>query len=145
MSKAAKTVLGSVLSIMLTFSSIGCATTKGLSKDAQIQQLQAQVYELEKQLQEKERVIDNLEAKLIDAREAKAPKKATVKKPKTLSRTPKNIQTALRNAKFYKGPLDGKIGKDTTKAVREFQKANGLTEDGVVGKNTWLKLKKYLS
>lgn len=35
---------------------------------------------------------------------------------------------------------DGKFGKDTKAAVQAFQKANGLTADGIVGKNTWKKL-----
>lgn len=35
---------------------------------------------------------------------------------------------------------DGKFGKDTKAAVQAFQKANGLTADGIVGKNTWRKL-----
>ena len=37
---------------------------------------------------------------------------------------------------------DGKFGKDTKAAVQAFQKANGLTADGIVGKNTWRKLLK---
>ena len=38
-----------------------------------------------------------------------------------------------------------KTGKTTKKAIKEFQKANGLTTDGIVGKQTWLRLKKYLN
>lgn len=36
--------------------------------------------------------------------------------------------------------VDGDFGSNTDKAVRAFQKANGLTVDGIVGKNTWAKL-----
>jgi len=60
------------------------------------------------------------------------------------SLTHKDIQFALKNAGFYNGPIDGKIGKNTKKAIREFQKANGLKADGVVGKETKEKLAGYL-
>ena len=36
--------------------------------------------------------------------------------------------------------VDGDFGPATEKAVKAFQKDNGLTQDGVIGKNTWEKL-----
>lgn len=51
--------------------------------------------------------------------------------------TPIEIQTALKNAGFYSGSIDGKIGPKTKKAIEEFQKANGLKADGKVGPKTW--------
>ncbi|MBP7835895.1 MAG: peptidoglycan-binding protein [Candidatus Omnitrophica bacterium] len=59
--------------------------------------------------------------------------------------TPVEIQTALKNANFYTGAIDGKIGPKTKKAVAEFQKANGLAADGRVGPKTWSVLSKYLT
>lgn len=56
----------------------------------------------------------------------------------------KQIQIALQKAGFYKGKIDGKIGPQTKQAIREFQKSKGIKVDGVVGKNTWNELKKYL-
>ncbi|MCX5698798.1 MAG: peptidoglycan-binding protein [Candidatus Omnitrophica bacterium] len=60
------------------------------------------------------------------------------------SLTHKDIQLALKNAGFYNGHIDGKIGKSTKKAIKEFQKANDLKADGVVGKDTKEKLAGYL-
>ena len=56
----------------------------------------------------------------------------------------KAIQTALRNANFYSGEIDGKIGPKTKEAVKEFQTSKNLTADGIVGARTWSKLKLYL-
>lgn len=56
----------------------------------------------------------------------------------------KDIQLALKNAGFYAGSIDGKIGPKTKAAVMEFQKAKGLKADGKVGPKTWAELEKYL-
>lgn len=58
--------------------------------------------------------------------------------------TAQEIQTALKNAGYYTGIIDGKIGPMTKKATEEFQKANGLEVDGKVGPKTWAVLSKYL-
>lgn len=49
----------------------------------------------------------------------------------------KAVQTALKNAGFDPGPVDGKMGEKTKQAVMAFQKSRGLTPDGVVGTKTW--------
>lgn len=59
--------------------------------------------------------------------------------------TATEIQRALKNANFYTGSIDGKIGAKTKKAITEFQKANGLTADGKVGPKTWNIMSKYLN
>ena len=46
------------------------------------------------------------------------------------------IQTKLKNWGYYSGSVDGIFGSQTTKAVRWFQRKNGLTADGVVGTAT---------
>ncbi len=58
--------------------------------------------------------------------------------------TAKEIQTALKNAGYYNGSVDGKIGPMTKRAIEEFQKANGLGADGKVGPKTWSALGRYL-
>lgn len=59
--------------------------------------------------------------------------------------TAEDIQRALKNANFYNGPIDGKIGPNTLKAIIEFQKANSLKADGIAGQKTKALLVKYLS
>jgi peptidoglycan hydrolase-like protein with peptidoglycan-binding domain len=59
--------------------------------------------------------------------------------------TGQEIQTALKNAGYYTGLIDGKIGPQTKKAIEEFQKANGLQTDGKVGPKTWSVLSKHLN
>jgi hypothetical protein len=56
-----------------------------------------------------------------------------------------DIQAALRNAGFYSGSIDGKIGPKSKKAIEDFQSANGLKVDGKVGAKTWEALSKYLN
>ena len=53
------------------------------------------------------------------------------------------IQTALKNAGYYNGTVDGKVGPMTKEAVEEFQKANSLEADGKVGPKTWVLLGKH--
>lgn len=55
----------------------------------------------------------------------------------------KEIQQALKNAGFYQGNVDGKLGPATKEAVKEFQRVHGLKDDGIVGKQTWAKLNAY--
>ncbi len=54
----------------------------------------------------------------------------------------KELQTLLKQAGFYTQALDGSFGPVTDAAVRKFQKANGLTVDGVAGPKTWAALRK---
>lgn len=88
--------------------------------------------------------------------EAKAPvaqETATPLEPKLESLPPSGpykpaineIQTALKNAGYYTGKIDGKTGPKTNQAIEEFQKANSLKVDGKVGPKTWNLLSKYLA
>ena len=58
--------------------------------------------------------------------------------------TAKEIQATLKSSGFYAGEIDGVIGSGTKEAIREFQEANQLTPDGVVGSKTWMLLEKYM-
>ena len=57
----------------------------------------------------------------------------------TIRRGDKNDSVKLLQTKLGVEPL-GIFGPKTEEAVKAFQKKNGLTADGVVGKNTWDKL-----
>ena len=46
------------------------------------------------------------------------------------------IQTKLKRWGYYKGSIDGIYGSQTVSAVKYFQRKNGLTADGIAGKNT---------
>ena len=50
------------------------------------------------------------------------------------------LQTVLTELNYEVGEVDGKFGKNTLKAVKAFQKANGLKVDGRVGDLTKAKL-----
>ena len=46
------------------------------------------------------------------------------------------LQTKLNSLGYDCGNADGDFGTKTDKAVKKFQKAKGLTQDGIVGKNS---------
>ncbi|MBR4100003.1 MAG: spore cortex-lytic enzyme [Clostridia bacterium] len=48
----------------------------------------------------------------------------------------RQIQTALKERGYFNSNIDGIFGTITKKAVERFQKDNGLTVDGIAGKNT---------
>ncbi|MDE7158699.1 MAG: spore cortex-lytic enzyme [Clostridiales bacterium] len=52
----------------------------------------------------------------------------------------KEVQRRLKQWGYYTGAVDGVFGAGTKKAVIAFQKKNGLTADGVVGKSTYAAL-----
>ena len=56
----------------------------------------------------------------------------------------RQVQSALKNAGYYKGKIDGKVGDMTKSAISNFQKDHGLKIDGLLGQKTWSELKKYL-
>lgn len=50
------------------------------------------------------------------------------------------VQTLLGKHNFNVNYIDGDFGPDTLAKVKAFQKAKGLTADGIVGRDTWMKL-----
>lgn len=62
----------------------------------------------------------------------------TIKKGTTRKGDTVLLQELLRHA-GYTISVDGDFGPGTDRAVRDFQKKNGLEADGVVGSKTWMK------
>ncbi len=56
----------------------------------------------------------------------------------------RDVQKALTHAGYFQGNVDGVMGPKTRKAIRAFQKDNGLKADGKCGPRTWTKLKDHL-
>lgn len=54
------------------------------------------------------------------------------------------LQALLRKIGYNPGAVDGVFGSLTDQAVRQFQRNNGLTPDGVVGPNTYNALRRFL-
>jgi peptidoglycan hydrolase-like protein with peptidoglycan-binding domain len=54
----------------------------------------------------------------------------------------KTLQRLLTAIGYPCGAADGIFGNNTLAGVKAFQKANNLSVDGVVGKNTWTALLK---
>ena len=54
------------------------------------------------------------------------------------------IQSVLKKLGYYKGQIDGLYGESTIEAIKNFQRQNGLIEDGIVGPVTYKALEKYI-
>ena len=122
-------------SLILGFILSGCATSGNVgAPDPEIARLQNKVDVLESELRQEQGNNLILKEKISELD----------KKPFKLP-TGKDIQTALKNAGFYKGDIDGQIGSKTKQAIKKFQGANGLNPDGAVGSRTWEKLEKHLN
>ncbi len=142
MKKGAVSLLGvGVLALFLS----GCATTskKIFQENADFKM---QIQNLEAQLQQKDAEIDSLRKSLSSTTEEKyaAVKLSQAQGKAIVHPKARDIQSALKNAGYDIGVIDGKLGKNTRQAIKDFQKANGLEADGKVGKKTWAALAPYL-
>jgi peptidoglycan hydrolase-like protein with peptidoglycan-binding domain len=138
-------VLVLFLLVIFVITLSGCATMGGQSQ-VEMQRLRNQVVALETQIQDKDAEIDSLRKALSQTTEEKYAliKRTRLKAEVTTKPTIRQIQIALKNAGYDPGLIDGRMGKATRTAIKNFQKANNLSVDGKVGKQTWSVLMQHL-
>ena len=132
---------GVVLLASGVFCLSGCATTRH-NQDFEIQGLKNKVSALEAELSAKDEELNSLKESVVKAPEQPVVANAVEVRPQPKT---KDIQLALKNAGYYSGNLNGKMNKQTRRAIKAFQKANNLPTDGKVGKQTWNILADYLN
>ena len=143
-----------VLSLLVVFAIAlaGCASMSTVKqKDMEIQGLKNQVSVLETQVQSKDQEInglkDTLSAKPVEQTKTETVSVVMGKTSIKAKAHPsvKDIQTALKNAGFYQGNVDGHMGKQTRLALKAFQKDHNLKVNGKANKKTWALLSEYLN
>ena len=150
-------MVGARVGLLLTTAALlsGCGST-GNRQD--VARLQSQIGMLDERITQLERSHDTVTTAALPSEAAAQAATATAAaaQPSTATAATKeqsvkvavkpsarDIQQALKNAGFYQGAVDGKMGPQTREAVKEFQRVHGLKDDGVVGKQTWTKLSAY--
>ncbi len=122
----------------------GCTTTQGGNAS-----LQARVTQLERSVSQQEQTIDELRQRgsmtsSRSSRPSSSASSSTASDNRGIIRVPvapREVQTALQNAGYYSGNIDGKIGGKTIEAIKKFQRDNNLKVDGIVGASTWAQMK----
>ncbi len=134
-------VVRSLFGVGLVGLLVGCASTQGGGN------LQARVTQLERTVSQQEQTIDELRqrASMGSGRSTRSSvSSASSSADRGIIRVPvapQEVQTALQNAGYYSGNIDGKIGGKTIEAIKQFQRDNSLKVDGIVGAGTWTQLK----
>ena len=158
--------------LMSVFFIVGCATSRppsdASSLNMKYRQLERQMEERDEEIRALKEEVRNLQMNLdalenyqladtlddpssISARKSDSSRNSSDVPDKNnkndIIRVPvraSTVQKALKEAGYYTGQIDGKVGQQTIKAIREFQRDHGLKTDGIVGQNTWKELKGYL-
>ena len=115
-------------------------------KNQEIQILQSQVDELNQQLNRQRGAVKSMTSKTMSGAipNLTEQSKNELKDLIRVDASAQDVQLALKNAGYYDGNVDGKIGPRSHKAIMDFQMDHNLKGDGIVGKQTWLELKSYL-
>ena len=128
------------LSLLMVIFISGCIS---LPQNQKCSELEERVAKIEKRVDKIEKGNVKAGTKIIAEEEGISPKATYSSQPLIKFPSNEDIQIALKNAGFYDGNIDGKIGTKTRSAIKEFQKQNDLEIDGVVGRNTWEVFSKY--
>lgn len=148
----------------------GCASTKGPST---VNSLQIQVARLERSVDDQNRTIEQMryqidslarqvsdtdvyddQMEMIEEPVRKSSESSSAtgkgsdysKENQDILRvdvSAKAVQSALKEAGYYNGSIDGKLGSASQTAIKQFQKDNGLKADGIIGRQTWQELKAF--
>lgn len=146
-------VAGLAVAVAVVFAVSGCSTVPKRYKE-EMSGIKTKVDTLESRVdtvESKQAEVEKMTSEQIQALEQMKAQKGPSTNISVLSRSgsskqrTKDVQTALRNAGFYDGKIDGIKGAQTKNAITSFQKANGLKADGVVGPRTWDLLSSHLS
>ncbi|MCM8774961.1 MAG: peptidoglycan-binding protein [Candidatus Omnitrophica bacterium] len=140
------------IAMFLTFSALfaltGCATKsteKRVNKlQAQIAALTDELVRLDEALQQTRTSLEEEQGRLQAIGAGVGPVGGMYRTPSGFQLPAADIQKALKNAGYYTGPIDGKIGPETREALKAFQRDNGLEADGICGRQTWEKLRVHL-
>lgn len=133
----------------------GCTTKKRHQRDisnlqGQIGALQSEITRLDQALKDSDMALKAIQERGPGAGQAAG---SVLGQPagEPVYRTPSGfelparaIQRALKNAGYYDGALDGKVGPRTQEAIRSFQRDRGLGADGICGRQTWSQLKSFI-
>lgn len=141
------------LGILLAGILSGCSATR---ESSSVSLLEAKVANMERAMAARDQQIEELrsEVEILTGRGGRSPSYSSggrvsvaEDKDKGIIRvlaTPQEVQMALQKAGYYNGEIDGKIGRQTTEAIKQFQKDHELKVDGIVGKGTWAQMESYL-
>lgn len=142
------------IALLTIFVISGCETTPKKVKEevsgiktrvdtleSRVESVEAKQAEAERAASEQAQTIEELKA----SKEAKAVRSNISVKPRAGKSSEKisEIQICLKNAGYYDGAIDGVKGSKTRQAIKEFQRANNLNDDGIVGPRTWTLLSKH--
>ena len=122
---------------------VGVITEELVRLDESLQEVRAAIQNEHNRLLELESEIISPVAQVMRAEDGVSVKAGIYRTPSGFELPSRGIQEALSNAGYYDGRVDGKIGPRTRDSVKAFQRDHNLEVDGVVGQQTWSKLKVY--
>ncbi len=133
------------LPLIAALSVAGCATTRARKPDAkdaaaQVETLQSELAAKDQQIQDLQYQLDSYQQSIPSSGNYSSGSSSKSAVIKVAGVTVKDVQKALSRAGFDPGPIDGRVGRKTKAAIKDFQRRNNLKADGIVGERTWARL-----